>query len=57
MQTINFSAGHTNAAEFCQVMYKCPSFPDVLKAYKNTQTTPPTFVEKVKETIQTLFKN
>jgi hypothetical protein len=34
MQTINFSGGITNAAEFCQVMYKLPAMPDLLDAFK-----------------------
>lgn len=33
MQTINFSAGHVNAAEFCQQMFGLPSFPDLLKVF------------------------
>ena len=35
MQTINFSAGATNAAEFCQVMYGMPAFPDLLKHFQS----------------------
>lgn len=34
MQTINFSGGQTNAAQFCQEMYKLPSFCDLLAAFK-----------------------
>lgn len=34
MQTINFSGGQTNAAQFCQQMYKLPSFSDLLTAFK-----------------------
>ena len=34
MQTINFSAGATNAAEFCQVMYGMPAFPDLLETFR-----------------------
>jgi hypothetical protein len=36
MQTINFSGGATNAAEFCQVMYNFPSFPDLLTHFNSS---------------------
>ena len=35
MQTINFSAGHTNAVQFCQEMYQLPSMVDLLNSFKH----------------------
>lgn len=36
MQTINFSGGHVNASEFCQVMYHMPSFPELLRHFTSS---------------------
>ena len=38
MATINYSAGQTNAIEFCQQMYKLPSMIDLLEAYDASRT-------------------
>lgn len=37
MQTINFSAGHVNAVEFCQTLFGLPALPDLLKAFEAQQ--------------------
>ncbi len=37
MQTINFSAGHVNAAEFCQTLFGLPTMPELLKAFESAQ--------------------
>lgn len=34
MQTINFSGGKVNAAEWCQQVYHLPAFPELLQAFQ-----------------------
>lgn len=42
METINFSAGKTNALEFTQVMYKLPTLTELLAHYDRATSTEPT---------------
>ena len=37
MATINFSAGHVNAVEFCTSMYNMPELDTLLEAFKTAK--------------------
>lgn len=38
MQTINLSAGYTNAVEFCTELLNLPTLPDLLKSFNEDRT-------------------
>ncbi len=48
MENINLSGGHTNAAEFCQLLLGFPSFIEVGEYYDNQVTV----VDEVSNIIQ-----